>query len=443
MRDKRFYRLAMIFSVTLLLLPSAVIAADTWTVDPAQPNDSQCVSPTFLCQTIGAAIAGALGGDTINVLPGTFSENLIVSTSLTFNGAQAGVDACDRSATESIIAGTLKLQGGSAGTVIDGFTFQGESKQIESTSGPIDNLQLLNNRHVDFTASGVFLNDNGVDITVDQCFLDGTSSTSGGIFHLDQNNFDGFQMTDSCLVNAISGFGFFVDGNRNVGISANRAPLFDGNLFDGNQQSMNMGKRALEGATISNNTFRNDAYDGLIGGPKDTLITQNVFENNGRRGLRLTAFTDADAAKGPINTTVTQNCFTGNGFVQTNGAAISFGPLSPNVGTNFVNNNNIEGNVVGMINFNPATVDGTNNWWGASDGPSGPDGAGSGDGLDGTNGGGSVTFNPFLAARAAGAPNCAPAPVPAASIWAVGALTLMLMIGLGYGLSRRKSESTT
>lgn len=426
--------------VIMLLCSSVAFAADTWTVDAAQFDDSACVSPTFLCKTMGAAVAGALGGDTINVLAGSYTETLIINKQLTLNGAQAGVDACDRAASESVVTSAgvqITLQGGSAGTVIDGFSFSGGTNQIASSSGPIDNLQLLNNRHDGATSSSVFLNDSGVDITVNQISVDGSTLGSGGAFHLDQDNFDGFQLTNSCFYNSTNGFGFFVDGNRNVGVSGARAPLFDGNLFDGGSQLMNVGKRALDGATISNNTFINAEYDGLIGGPKDTLINKNVFKDNGRRGLRLTAFSDANALKGPINCTVTENCFASNGLVMTGGAGITFGPLSPNMATNTVNNNNFRANSVGALNFNAATVDMTNNFWGAADGPSGPDGAGSGDGVDGTGGGGSLTFSPWLGAADPGAPDCLPAPLPASDLMGLLALLGLLSVFVALRTIRR------
>ncbi len=49
--------IAMIL-LAITILSGAVLAADTWTVDAIQPDDSLCVSPTFLCKTIGAAVGG-------------------------------------------------------------------------------------------------------------------------------------------------------------------------------------------------------------------------------------------------------------------------------------------------------------------------------------------------------------------------------------------------
>ena len=61
----------------------------------------------------------------------------------------------------------------------------------------------------------------------------------------------------------------FVDGNRNVSTSTDatsRSPLFMGNKFNGNTLGMNIGSRALDDATISENQFNDNAFDGLVGG---------------------------------------------------------------------------------------------------------------------------------------------------------------------------------
>src|SRR2546426_2898502 len=108
---------------------------------------------------------------------------------------------------------------------MNGFPFLGGSFSgpaghgaIESTSGPIDRLQILNNRIREFTAgSGVFLNDNGINITINQNDIDGSAKIgSGDLFHLDTDNFDGFWFTNNRVVNGAAVTGFFVDGNRNV-----------------------------------------------------------------------------------------------------------------------------------------------------------------------------------------------------------------------------------
>src|SRR5437899_449454 len=95
-------------------------------------DDNLVECPTAAYTSIQAAINAAVSGvDTIQVCPGTYVENVMLYKSLTLLGAQAGVDARGRVASESTVAplnpvnGTLELQTGSAGSIIDGFTFFG------------------------------------------------------------------------------------------------------------------------------------------------------------------------------------------------------------------------------------------------------------------------------------------------------------------------------
>jgi len=373
--------------------------------------------------TIQAAVNDP-GCSTINVAAGTYTENVVINRTLTLNGAQAGFGACGRVASESIVTPlnplvrTLELQGSLGVTiVINGFTFLGGTRAIESTTGPINGLQLLNNRIRGFTDNGVFLNDNGINITVDQNEIDGTAKVgSGALFHLDQDNFDGFWFTNNCVMNGHgtppgSGTGFFVDGTRNVdhGTAGSRIPLFSGNFIDNNGTGVNLGRKAWGDGPITGNTFSNNLFDGLQGGPRNSLITKNTFANNGGNGLGLTGFGGAtDSTRGAQFNTITQNCFTGNGLTNA-GAGISFSAsqFPGTISTNHTNQNNIFGNAFGARYNGTETIDAEQNWWGSPTGPfnlmNNPTGTGN-----------AVSDNvdayPFLTSVAAGTP-CTPLPL--------------------------------
>src|SRR5207245_11734535 len=97
--------------------------------------------------------------------------------------------------------------------------------------------QLLNNRIRGFTGNGVFLNDNGINITANQNEVDGSNHVGlGALFHLDQDNFDGFWFTNNCVVNGTTGTGSFVDAPRNVAASTVGAGIarFSGTITENN-----------------------------------------------------------------------------------------------------------------------------------------------------------------------------------------------------------------
>jgi len=353
---------------------------------------------TDLFTTVGAAIAAASPADTINVADGTYSENLLVNKSLTLRGNQFGVDARGRAATETIVSAgagiIMELQTGAAATVIDGFTIAGGVRGIESTSGPLDGLQLVNNRIDGFTNAGVFLNDSGLDITVHQNVVDGSSKTGGGgLVHLDTDNFDGFHLTNNQIVNGATGTGFFVDGNHNVGASVTRAPLIHGNLVSGNNTGMNLGRFAFEFGTISENTFQGNTFDGLQGGIQNSTITRNTFANNGRSGLALTGFGGAtDPTRGAQNNQITENFFFGNAAED---VFLSSGQFPGTIGANTLNRNSFT-SPTALTYLGAEAINAENNWWNAPTGPTtaaNPGGAGSAI----VNAANSVDFSPFLA----------------------------------------------
>ncbi len=424
---------------------------------------TSCTDPGYA--TIGAAVAAAASGDIIQVCAGTYLENVVLNKSLTLLGKQVGVDARSRADSESVVTpliplnGTLELQTGSANTIVDGFTFFGGTGlgSIRSTSGPINGLQLLNNRILGFTGNGVFLNDNGINITVDQNDIDGTIHIGGGaLFHLDQDNFDGFWFTNNRVVNGTTGSGFFVDGTRNVdaGTAGARIPRFIGNLMAHNGTGANLGRLAWGDGPITGNTFSNNVGDGLQGGPKNSLISQNIFDSNGHTGLALTGFSitpSTDPNRGAQNNTVTQNCFTGNGFLVAGGAGISFSATQfpGTISSNVVHQNNIFGNSIGARYL--ATVPGSSdmetinaelNWWGSSTGPTNVSNlGGTGDPVvdNGPLFAGGIDFDPWRTSAVAGTP-CAPPAPPSGKVTGGGQVPVDMMAGKGSFGFNAKSD---
>ena len=364
--------------------------------------------------TIQAAIddSDTTSGDTLVVDPGTYVENVLLTKGVILQGAQAGTDARGRvvgapnPATESIITAVsgrlIELKAGAAGAVIDGFALSGGTRGIESTSGPLNGVEIRNNHFEGQSSSAVFLNDTGENITIDQNALIG-SAASGTVLHLDQDGFDGLYLTrnDILRTGGPAGTGWFVDGNRNIGSSALRDPLISQNVFDGHDAGANVGRFAIENATISLNTFSNNGFDGFQGGPKDCDISKNVFLNNDRAGLRLTGFGGTgDATRGAQGNLISENFFSGNGA---GASATGYGDIrfddqfDGTQATNQVTGNSLLSAVAIFDNETSAEIlDCSANWWGANTGPtvaSHPTGTGAA--LSGA-GSGSVDFTPWL-----------------------------------------------
>lgn len=406
MKTLRRLALLCVAATASLAFAASGASAATLTVDD---DGVQCPAPDH--NTIQAAINASVSGvDTVEVCSGTYAENLNLAKDITLNGAQDGADARGRVAGESVVTGAgilLELDTGAAGATVDGFTFMGGGNAIESDTGPLDGLSLLNNRVLGFTGSGIFLNDSGVDITVHQNVVDGASKVTGGdLVHLDTDAFDGFHLTSNNIVNGASATGLFSDGNRNVGNSVARSPLVDGNLIDGNQTGANLGSRSFEDATISDNTFSDSGFDGLQGGPLRTAITDNTFSNNGRSGLAFTSFGNAAADRGAQNNTVEGNTFTGN---VAEGLFFSAAQAAGTIATNTANQNNIDGNTIGARYGGTETIDVTCNWWGDPSGPTAlTNPAGTGDSAVGAG----LDFEPWLTAPAPGGACNGPLPIP-------------------------------
>ena len=464
MRELRFrLGLAAMLVLGFVLASSSPAWATVHWVNDDDPNGGVYMPPGTSCTNPGyaniqSAIAAAVSGDTIEVCEGTYAENLILAKSLMLRGARAGVNACGRVAPESIVMPaipvvmTLELDTGSAGSIIDGFTFSGGTRAIVSDTGPIDNLQILNNRIRQFTNNGVFLDDNGLNITANQNEVDGTTKVGGGaLFHLDQDNFDGFWFTNNCIVNGITGTGFFVDGVRNVDQSTAgaRTPKFEGNFFDNNGTGVNLGRGAWGDGPISGNTFTDNAFDGLQGGPKNSLISLNIFDGNGRSGFALTSFSNVNPnfsgpgmTAGAQGNNISQNCFTGNGFMVASGAGISFSisQFPGTISTNLVNQNNIFGNAIGARYPppGPETINAELNWWGSPTGPIHPTNPGGmGDSI--VDDGNGIDFMPFRTTPAAGTP-CIPTPPPPGKV--TGGGTINVVNGKGtFGFNAKQDSA--
>ncbi len=339
----------------------------------------RCVNPggTSGCfATIGAAVAAAEAGDTINVAAGTYNEQVNLNkANLILRGAQAGVAACARpdGANETVIThanGPLQITADNV--TVDGFTLQGATSGLTAGMHAVGNFsghRVLNNL-IRNNVIGLFINSNGTNATLVQGnrFRNNTNPGSGsgtGINSdgqlskttLRQNCFSG-QTTASILITGVTQRNPELFSNitiaenvaagerflelvfaRNVTISGNRvadAPALTGSGSAGVAISIGGGD---EGVTLEGNSITNALLGNQNAAP--AILVRNRVQ--------------------AINAGVNVRC---NRFA-----------------------GNLGGGLVVQADAYTSTVVAENNWWGCNAGPGSAD-------CDGATG--NVDSNPWL-----------------------------------------------
>jgi predicted outer membrane repeat protein len=87
----------------VLIMLSSPALASSWYVDGVNGDDgNDCKTKATACGTIGHAISLAASGDTIQIAPATYQENLSIPRNLTLNGAKASTTIVDGTSTSNV-----------------------------------------------------------------------------------------------------------------------------------------------------------------------------------------------------------------------------------------------------------------------------------------------------------------------------------------------------
>lgn len=329
--------------------------------------------------TIQAAVT-APACATINVAPGSYTENVVIARALTLRGAQAGHDARAPRGSESVINGGLgpDVTISANNVTVDGFTLNGPASSgtaaivmQTANSGETIKNNIVNNpgRAASFTTSNTVFYQNLVKSTATA--TDGFQANSTPVQNvlLADNTFGG---ANGAIYNADI---TIIEGNSNIVVTGNKSN------GDGTLVALFKTNHAL----VAGNTVKGDGASSAIyigGSDSNILVSCNTVSSAG---------TGVNVSNGfgiGLNSAVT---ITGNNLHNnTDGIKVGATAVAA-AGTVVANRNTLTGNTAfGVDNQSGFNVNATNNWWGASSGP-GPVGPGTGDKVTAN-----VTYAPWL-----------------------------------------------
>jgi len=370
-----------------IFLAGAANATNRYVATTGSDTLNDCSVLLSPCLTVQHAHDQASAGDTINIAAGTYSVTGLISVTktLTFLGAQAGVDARTRSGAESVLSNTQGISVGANNCVFDGLTIQ--DSQISAFTGyglwinpGKDGTQVINNIF-QLNIVGLGISNLGTTQCLVQHNLFQNNNRPGGAagtgIYTDQ-------FTSGAVSNVLINENLFVN-NDNGGVGFNNTDLTktDSNITVTNNVINNCGRGVYffntSNLTITDNTITNlpaptdhgsSAGISLFGGASNVSILRNNVETGAKYGIHLRAFLTDPPNPNPPNTNVA------------------------------IHLNNIFGFAVAGLHVDDAPVGPINyaicNWWGSATGPTNPtlNPGGTGDVAEGTLV--AANFNPWL-----------------------------------------------
>lgn len=437
-----FTALFALLAALTLTYAAPTQASTTFTVNAITPSDFACPSSHF-CKTIQAAINAATGGDTINVVAGTYVENVTVNKSVTLIGAGQGASVIYPALSAPKPCADSSLCGGAASNIllvqadnvtISGFTLDGDNPAL--TSGIVKGGADLDARNGIITnnAIGGFNNLVVSFVTIKNIYLRGVYSADGTGFNFHDNIVQNVQgEANSIAMFNFGGGGTFknnVVSDTNDAISANHSSgtQFLGNMISNSASGVHSDNAGDGGGTadlILGNYVSNCLADGYGVWDFVPYIAPKI-ESNQITNCKFGLASFGNGSNGsPIVTTFFNNIVDGQSLAGSVGAFLTTDQLGFDENNNSVtlNNNALVNNNVGLeteqtnaknlsvtlrynnisgntkaVDNNPtglgseeATVDAAKNWWGSDTGPAGGS-------IVGT-----VTTTPFATALAASA----------------------------------------
>jgi predicted outer membrane repeat protein len=253
----------------------AALAGGPWYVDPAGNDENTCLAPgaETACKTIAGAIGKATAGDTVNIITGTYFENLVVTRSLTFIGAGQDSTIVDGNNADRVLHIT------SGDVSISNLTIQrgkttGSGGGIYASGGlTLSNVIVISNTSV---ADG------------GGAYVGGTAGVSGSLF---QNNRStgsnywagGLYVQSSLILTGVQFISNTADGRGGGALAYGPATVWGG-VFQDNQSGENGGGLFANGVlTLTGTQFLSNTAGGSGGGVcayDAATLSGGVFQNN-------------------------------------------------------------------------------------------------------------------------------------------------------------------
>lgn len=380
---------ATLLAVSFLLSTAPTVAAAIRMVSTTGTDAGTClITP---CRTLQYAINQAFPGDTIDVAAGTYTVAGLVSVNKTVRivGEQAGIDACGRTGSESVLSNSQGMSVSASGVEIDGLAIQDSSVAAYTGYGlwlnpGVSGTVVVNSIFRDNIAGIGLANAGPAPALIrDNAFLHNNrpGGASGTGIYTDQ-------YVGGAVSNVVIDSNCFID-NENAGVGFSNV--------DTTQPGSNI--------ELSNNFLDQNGRGFYFYNTDDVRIHDNRITNStdptdGGTSVAIAAFGDVDRM-----TILSNDLLNG----QLRGIRIGAYLETPNSGIEIHRNNivgfvraGLEVHAGGHVGPVPAQC----NWWGSATGPTNPGNpGGTGDTVIGD-----AIFQPWLIAPApggacAGAPN--------------------------------------
>lgn len=351
-------------SLAVLALSATTLSAATRLVTTSGADSGNCtVTP---CATFTYAIAQAANGDTISAGAGTFDNGgavINVTKSVTLAGAQAGVDARSRIATESVLTVPVQLTADNA--ALDGFTVTcGNCNPFPcapctvgvATSAVFSGYRVQNNI-VTGNQMGLSFGSSGATAST-MSFNDVHDNSLYGVFTdvllknaaIDQNRFSGHSIASIDIVPLVP-----PTQRDTVTISNNSFPLIanDGAaiaIFN-NDGSVITGNVVTGGSTGFGAIF-------IGGGDKNIVISGNRVTGNAAAAIFIFNFLTSFGVGPNGSVSITGNTLLNN----FKGVGSVGNPMPIEMHFNRIVNNTTD------VEIGDSAINGANNWYGCNGG---------------------------------------------------------------------------